>query len=530
MSSSLGYHIQVYDSNCTAVGGETNLKGSTTSADRYASRSVTPGEEYYIKVRRYNSTISGNGTYQIVFSKSSTAPAPLPSNATPLTESIWADGNLTSSSPEQWYKFTATADTQYIHTGFGTLNSTMGLYVQVYDSSGAAVGSETNLYSNTKNISRPVTPGQEYYIKVRRYLSSYTGTYQIAFNKSSTAPSLSSSAITLTENKWTGGNLTSSIGEQWFKFTATDDAQYIHASFGTLSSSMGLKVQVYDSSIAAVESETVLDYITKYISRSVTPGQVYYVLVQPNHYSFTGTYNIAFNKSSTAPSATITLPSSTNTLTENTWANGTLASSSSVQWFKFTATADTQYIHAAFGTLNTTAGMNVQVYDSSGTSVATDSHLYGTGSGSFISLSVTQEQTYYIRVWPNVFTGTYQIAFNKSPTAPGITLPSSSTPLTVNTWANGNFDELNGKQWFSFTATANPQYILFKAGTISSLFGVIMQVYDSSGIKVGDMTRFPSDTHMTISVTGGQVYYIQVWPAVDTGTYQIGFTPTKPTL
>jgi len=534
MSTTFGYHIQVYDSNGTAIGGETNLKGSATSADRYASRSVTPGEEYYIKVRRYSSTTYGNGTYQIAFNKSSTAPTEtvtLPSDATPLTENIWTDGNLTSSSGEQWFKFTASADPQYIHAGFGTLNSTMGMNVQVYDSSGATVGSETNLWSITKYISRPVTSGQEYYIKVRLYLSSYTGTYQITFNNSSTAPSLSSTTITLTENIWKGGNLTSSIGEQWFKFTATADTQYIHASFGTLSPTMGLKVQVYDSSIVAVESETVLNFRTKYISRSVTLGQVYYIKVQLYDSSFTGTYNIAFNKSLTVPSVTVTLPSSANTLTENTWANGTLASSSSVQWFKFTATADTQYIHAAFGTLFTTAGMNVQVYDSSGTSVVTDSLLHGTGDDSFISLSVTQGQTYYIRVWPNVNTGTYQIAFNKSPTAPGITLPTSNvTPLTVNTWANGNFNALEGKQWFNFTATVNTQYILFKAGTISSIYGVYMQVYDSSGVKVGNMAILPSNTYISINVTSGQVYYIQVRPAVDKGTYQIGFnaSPTAP--
>jgi tellurite resistance-related uncharacterized protein len=528
LSSAMGLYVQVYDLNGAAVGTETNLWSIT----KYVSKSVTSGQEYYIKVRRYTS--SYNGTYQIAFNTSSTVPSAtvtMPSNATPLTENIWADGNLTSSSPEQWFKFTATDDTQYIHSNFGTLSSTMGLYVQVYDSSGAAVGTETKLYSLKKNISISVTPGQEYYIKVRLYLSSYTGTYRIAFNKSSTAPSLSSSAITLTENKWTGGNLTSSIGEQWFKFTATDDTQYIHASFGTLSPTMGLKVQVYDSSIVAVESETVLNYRTKYISRSVTPEQVYYIKVQPYDSSYTGTYNIAFNKSLTAPSVMVIPPSSANMLIENIWVNGTLISSSGEQWFKFTATANTQYIHATFGTLFTTAGMNVQVYDSNGFSVVTDSLLYGTGSDSFISLSVTQGQTYYIRVWPNVDTGTYQIAFNKSPTAPGIKLPTSNvTPLTVNIWANGNFDALEGKQWFSFTATANSQYILFKAGTISSIYGVYMQVYDSSGVKVGDMAILPNNTYIPISVTSGQVYYIQVRPAVDKGTYKIAFnaSPTAP--
>ena len=525
-----GVYVQVYDSSGTAVGTESKLFGNY---NRNTSQSLSVGQEYYIKVRLYSSSYTG--TYQIVFTKSSTTPEPLPSNATQLTESIWANGNLTSSIGEQWFKFTASADTQYIHAGFGSMSTTFGYYVQVYDLSGIKVGTETNLYGNVKYVSISLTPGQEYYIKVRRYSSttSGNGTYQIAFNKSSTAPSLFSTAITLTENIWTGGNLTSSIGEQWFKFNASESPQYIHVSFGTLSPTIGLKVQVYDSSITTVEAETVLDYDTKYISISVTPEQEYYIIVQSNRYSYTGTYNIAFNKSSTAPSTTVTLPSSVDTLTENIWAtNGNLTSSSSVQWFKFTATANTQYIHAVFGTIPTT-GMNVQVYNSSGTSVVTDSLLYGTGSDSFISLSVTQGQTYYIRVWPNVYKGTYQIAFNQSPTAPAITLPTSNvTPLTANIWADGNFDAIDGKQWFSFTATANPQYILFKAGTINSLFGVYTQVYDSNGVKVGDMANLSNTRYISRSVTSGQVYYIQIRPAYDAGTYQIGFnaSPTRPTL
>jgi len=101
-----------------------------------------------------------------------------------LTANTWRDGNIPSSSGEQWFKFTATAATQYIHVSFGTLAD---LYVQVYDSSYNTVGSQTNLYSSTKSISRTLTSGQVYFIKVWPY-GSNSGTYKIAFNTSSTAP------------------------------------------------------------------------------------------------------------------------------------------------------------------------------------------------------------------------------------------------------------------------------------------------------------------------------------------------------
>jgi len=101
-----------------------------------------------------------------------------------LTAGTWKDGSITTSSGSQWFRFTATATTQYIHVSFNTLTD---LYVQVYDSSGTTVGAQTNLYSSTKSISRTLTSGQVYYVKVWPY-GSNSGTYRIAFNTSSTAP------------------------------------------------------------------------------------------------------------------------------------------------------------------------------------------------------------------------------------------------------------------------------------------------------------------------------------------------------
>jgi uncharacterized repeat protein (TIGR02543 family) len=109
-------------------------------------------------------------------------------NENTLTTDTWKDGNIPSSgSREEWFKFTATAATQYIHVSFGTLTY---LYVQLYDSSGTTtVGNQTILYNGiVKYTSQSLTSGQVYYVKVTPYTSSYSGTYKIAFNTSSTAP------------------------------------------------------------------------------------------------------------------------------------------------------------------------------------------------------------------------------------------------------------------------------------------------------------------------------------------------------
>jgi hypothetical protein len=95
-----------------------------------------------------------------------------------LTADTWADGNIPLSDGEQWFRFTANAGTQYLYASFGTLTR---LYVQVYDGGGATVGSQTNLSGSTTYTTRTLTAGQEYYIRVTPYSSSYSGTYRILF-------------------------------------------------------------------------------------------------------------------------------------------------------------------------------------------------------------------------------------------------------------------------------------------------------------------------------------------------------------
>ncbi|MDR2575617.1 MAG: InlB B-repeat-containing protein, partial [Treponema sp.] len=482
-------YVQVYDSGGVTVGSQTRLSGST-----YASRSVTSGQEYYIKITPYSS--SGSGTYRIAFNASSTTPPiTLPSNTISLTFNTWADGDISPSGSEEWFKFTATASTQYIHAKFDTLTD---LYVQVYDSGGVTVGSQTRLTGSTKYISRTVTSGQEYYIRVTPYSSSGSGTYQIAFNVSTLSPTIISDAIPLVVNIWADGNISPSDGEEWFKFTATASEQYIRVSFGTLTD---LYVQVYDSSGNAVGSETNLfSYGSKSISRTVTSGQEYYVRVRPYGASFNGTYQIAFN---TSANLQITLPSGAIQLTGNTWASGS-GRSGSTNWFKFTATADTQYIHIVNN--DAWSGLYVQVYDSVGYSVGNrvlfsqkpdNGNEYYTA---YISIAVTSGQVYYIGVSPynSTVEYTFRITFNASLLSP--TIISTARALTENAWANGNIPTKNDVQWFKFTATSGTQYIHVSYDTLTN---ISFQVYNSSGYGVGSQSNLSSSTNCP--VTSGQV-------------------------
>jgi hypothetical protein len=124
--------------------------------------------------------------------------------------------------------------------------------------------------------------------------SSYSGGCQIGFNTGFLPPG--ASPVDLTADTWANGSLPEN-GQQWFTFTATAAAQYIHFAPGTLTY---LYAQVYTGTGATVGDEAYLYSGTLFANRSVSSGSVYYIRVRPSSGSGGG-YQIAFNTGSTAP-------------------------------------------------------------------------------------------------------------------------------------------------------------------------------------------------------------------------------------
>jgi hypothetical protein len=210
--------------------------------------------------------------------------------ATALTVDIWANGDLAVDGA-QWFSFTATAATQYIHFISGTLSDAS---VQLYDSLGLPVGSEES-FNYPPYISRPVTLGAVYYIKVMPGISYGSGNYQIGFNSIFLPPP---GATALVADTWTNRTLATG-GAQWFSFTATADTQYIHFMSGTLTY---VDVQLYDSAGDPVGTQDYL-YSSQYISRSVTSGAVYYIKVMS--YDGSGNYQIGFTAAPNTAAITV---------------------------------------------------------------------------------------------------------------------------------------------------------------------------------------------------------------------------------
>ena len=356
-------YAQIYKADSTTTEG--NRANLNTGLWAFVSRTgLTANTDYYIKVTPYSST--KNGTYKIgVVSATSSSTIPsltsVPTaSAVALTANAWTDQTLATAYSEKWFKFNSSGTSQYLFFEPGTQQN---LYAQVYAGDGTSVGGTTSFGNSTLSASLTgLTASTDYYIMV---FHSSTGTYQIGLNTTSTPPVITvptSSATALPADTWKDGNITSTIGENWFKISATAASHYFHkqpeTSTGVLSD---IIIRLYTADGAMVGTtlnldNTILGFSRKY--DGLTASTEYYVRVKAySSYSNTGTYKIGFNNAAETPVVSDSVPPSsgvTSMTAADTWVNGNIATANGTQWFKFTASVSgstSQYIYFNPGTL-----------------------------------------------------------------------------------------------------------------------------------------------------------------------------------
>jgi len=298
-----------------------------------------------ITVNAYDKNISG-----ITINLGNIVNPNTPVNPTPLTANTWADGNIATSDGVQWFEFTATNSTQYIHINFGSLSD---LYVQVFNSSYNAVGDRENLYGYTYT-SLYLTVGQKYYIKVWPF--NYGGTYQIAFNTSPVAPGAiisndpgtEGNPIPLAANEWKDGSITYNTpnGEVWYSFNVTGGNTYYvwwnDRDAGDDSKTLDVKVAGYyaNGSLAFYEEDSAWSY-PQYFTASST-GTVK-LRVVPYYYN-TGTFAIAYSANNIRPGSNNSgTEANPIPLTANEWKDGIINSPRDDVWYSFNVVQGTLY-------------------------------------------------------------------------------------------------------------------------------------------------------------------------------------------
>jgi len=513
-------YVQLYKVNGntgTAVGEATRLRDSTP----YTSQTVTTGQDYYIKVTPYSS--SKSGAYKITFSASFTL-----GTVTNLTEKVWADGELESKTDEEWFKFKASAATQYIHfKASDSYDNLYGVDIQLYDTNGTKVGDKEYIAGYKRYATLTVTSGNDYYIKVTPYSSIGSdwedGTYNITFSSLSFSPDI----IQLTSDKWADNRLASSSDENWFEFTAgSTTTHYIHFYPGTASylyvhlfDVAGTELSINDNDGTSSANGINMSISTSYVSFTPANGNTYYIKVTP-YSSYSGTYKIGYNTGKTPPPLDLTEIEATQLTAADTFADGNLANSSAVQWFKFTATSTTKYILYKAGTTGTPlTSVTIQLYDKDGRKVGDSTQLSVYSSPLSLTLPATDE--YYIKVTTGYYTGTYQIAYSS-------TFAPAGTVIDLNigtAWISGTLTS-SGEQWFKYVASADAAlYFHLKGGTGNTvLTSAYTQIYENE-VSVGDSVLLNSRNPSPLTVKNGKTYYIKVTKSSSSGnTYDIALT------
>lgn len=218
-------------------------------------------------------------------------------------------------------------------------------------------------------------------------------------------------------------------------------------------------------------------------------------------------------------------------LTIDKWTRGKIVKSNDgenkEQWFKFVASASTQYIYTK---LSTSTSFYVYLYDSNNYQIGTQFHAggYGSSAGRVENFSrvLNSGETYYIKVTGNE--GNFWIGFTGFPFQPETVV----TELSTNTWTTGNIIQPDnggtGEQWFSFVASASTQYIYTKLSTSTSFY---VNLYDSSFYQIGAQFHaggYGSSAGRVESFSRvlnvGETYYIKI--TGDSGSFWIAFNTT----
>ena len=252
----------------------------------------------------------------------------------------------------------------------------------------------------------------------------------------------------LIENEWTDGEFANAYDSQWFKFIATAEQQYIHVSLGAgINTSWGVYIQVYDSNGNVILNGNGYELSDgTYVSFATTKDYDIWELVSGDEYFIkssctgnqgVGNYRIGFTTSAEKPGTVIT------TLILNEVSDSIIDTNNKEQWFEFTATASTHYIHLI---ANSLSWAYAQLYDSDGTAIGSTETMFG-GTTSF-SRTTTIDQVYKIKVSQyGTYTGNFGIAFNTSNIVPGaswILIDSGYFTPNAITYGNGRFVAVSG--------------------------------------------------------------------------------------
>ena len=225
-----------------------------------------------------------------------------------LISDRWYIGNIVNPNDVNLFKFTATADTHYIYFQQDILQK---IFFTLYDSNGISLSDNRNRFTIKYKNYFIVTLEKDfdYYIVIDGSYYDWNdfyalfGTYLLCFSASLKPQNIF--YTTLNTDIWTdgsgiqtsSGSWSSYTDEEWFKFTATANIQYIHFK---PDHTKQVDIQLFDSNGEVIGNEVGL---SSYTAISIISGKEYYIRVTPYNDTTLWTYKIGFTESEIEPSS-----------------------------------------------------------------------------------------------------------------------------------------------------------------------------------------------------------------------------------
>jgi len=382
---------------------------------------------HYIFARSAENTNYNAGTASSGYRVTTTGPDGTEANPFPLTENLWEDGSITTTpNGEVWYSFYAAANTTYRvwwnDSYGGDYTKTLDVRVTAFDSSGTQQFNQDSGWGTPQTITK--VSGTTIKLKVTPYSSSGTGTFAIGYSTGSDRSAFRIrppvSTTSLTANTWRDGNITSSVSEIWYSFTATAGTKYgvwwNDSNAGDGSKTLDVQVRAYDSN--GTELFNIDNSWTFNLASTIntTSGGTIYLRVLPRSGigTGTGTFGIRYNTGFVRGDIGHT------TLTANQWRDGTIGVWGET-WYSFTATAGTTYRVWWNDSFNGNSTKNVDVlvaaYDSNGTRLFSQDSGWDTPQ----TITLLSGSTIYLRVTPysgSAAGGTFAVVYSTGTTRP----------------------------------------------------------------------------------------------------------------
>jgi len=549
------WRFQIYHSD-----GTTYIDGRNTSWDVYGNKdaltySIGIGAgTYYVKV--YASSYNA-ATYnlKVNFTASDVWETELnnePAKADTITVNKAYYGSTSTSGDVDWYKFTVPSN-GYVTIDFkhDVVSSTNEYWkMEIYQSDAVTRYDECNTYWGIKgnqdtSTSKLGMAAGTYYLKI--YTSSYSAVpYNIKVNHTSDSNweteinNTSSKADTIKLNTAIYGATSSSSDVDWYKFVI-EEAGYITINFNhdiVESSNEYWRMYILHS-----DAVTYYDNVNTYYGfkgnqngssckMGVAPG-TYYIKINASSYS-SNTYNIKvnFTEATNWETEVNNTSSQADTIKPNAAINGTLFSSSDVDWYRFEVDERGYFVvdfeHDLIDSTN--KYWRIQIFHSDAITYIDNTNVSWEVSGnenrSTCAIGVNPG-VYYLKVYASSHSSkqySIKVAHTKATDWETEINNSYTQALNMNLGEkyNATMSSSSDVDWFKFTVNNNCKVsITFNHPELSSTNNSwIVYLYDTDAVTKLQTTNIAGNVGSTateyIDLDAG-VYYVKVQPSTLSG-------------